>query len=203
MPEGLSRTQLAVSAAILVAVVLLGARYLRGAPGAPEPAARPAPVARVEPARPGAVVVHVAGAVRRPGVYRMRGGARVDDAVARAGGPTRRADLGQVNLAAELRDGRQVLVPARVGRGGAPGAGSAGSAAGPAGSGVGAPGQPLDLNTATLEQLETLPGIGPALAAEILAAREERGGFGSIEELGEVPGIGEGRLAALREAVTV
>ncbi len=195
--------QLAVYAAIAVVVVVLGARYLRAGPApAPAPPGAPgAPAARIEPAPAGgAAVVHVAGAVRRPGVYRMRAGARVDDAVRRAGGATGRADLGQVNLAAKVQDGRQVLVPERVP------AGAGGGGVGAAGGGGGtadAPGQPLNLNTATLEQLETLPGIGPALAAEILATREERGGFGSVEELGEVPGIGEGRLAAMREAVTV
>ncbi len=196
MPEGTTRTQLAVYAAIVVAVVVLGARHLRAGP-APGPVPQGAPAARIEAARPGAAaVVHVAGAVRRPGVYRMRAGARVDDAVRRAGGATRRADLGQVNLAAKVEDGRQVLVPARPAAGGDP------AAAGAVG-GATAPGLPLNLNTATVEQLETLPGIGPGLAAQILAVREERGGFGSVDELTEVPGIGEGRLAALRDAVTV
>ena len=138
-------------------------------------------------------VVHVAGAVRRPGVYRMPAGARVEAAVRRAGGPTRKADLGAVNLAAEVEDGRQVLVPRR-----APGGGvAAGVAPEPA------EGQPLNLNTATLEQLDTLSGIGPATAQKILDAREEGGGFGSIEELGQIPGIGDARLATLREEATV
>jgi competence protein ComEA len=144
----------------------------------------------------GRVVVHVAGAVRDPGVYRLPGDARVDDAVARAGGATRRADLGGLNLAARLEDGRQVLVPERARRGGGAGAAVAPSA-GPA------EGQPLNLNTATLEQLDTLSGIGPATAQKILDFREENGGFGSVEELGEIPGIGEKRLASLREEVTL
>ena len=138
----------------------------------------------------GALVVHVAGAVRRPGVYRLRAGARVGDAVKRAGGARRRADLGAVNLAAELQDGRQVLVPIRA-RGGV------------AAAGVAAPGVPLDLNTATVEQLDELDGIGPATAQQIVAYREAHGGFGSVEELDQVPGIGETRLAALREKVRV
>jgi competence protein ComEA len=141
----------------------------------------------------GKAVVHVAGAVRRPGVYRMPAGARVEAAVRRAGGPRRRADLGAVNLAAEVQDGRQILVPRK-----APGGGvAAGVAPEPAA------GQPLNLNTATLEQLDTLSGVGPATAQSILDAREERGGFASIEELGEIPGIGEARLATLREEATV
>jgi competence protein ComEA len=138
----------------------------------------------------GGLVVHVAGAVRRPGVYELRAGARVGDAVERAGGARRRADLGAVNLAAELQDGRQVLVPLRA-RGGAVAAG------------VTPPGVPLDLNTATVEQLDELDGIGPATAQQIVAYREAHGGFGSVEELDQVPGIGETRLAALREKVRV
>jgi competence protein ComEA len=141
----------------------------------------------------GALVVHVAGAVRRPGVYRLRAGARVADALERAGGARRRADLGAVNLAAELQDGRQVLVPVRP-----PGGGAATAAAGGT-----APGVPLDLNTATVEQLDELDGIGPATAQQIVSYREEHGGFGSVEELDQVPGIGETRLAALREKVRV
>jgi competence protein ComEA len=139
----------------------------------------------------GALVVHVAGAVRRPGVYRLRPGARVSDAVERAGGARRRADLGAVTLAAELQDGRQVLVPLRA-KGGAAVAGA-----------VTAPGVPLDLNTATVEQLDELDGIGPATAQQIVAYREAHGGFGSVEELDQVPGIGETRLAALRDKVRV
>ena len=128
----------------------------------------------------GAAVVHVAGAVRRPGVYRMPAGARVEAAVRRAGGPTRRADLGAVNLAAEVEDGRQILVPRRARR--AAGSRRA-SAPEPA-----PPGQPLNLNTATLEQLDTLSGVGPATAQKILDAREERGGFGVDRGAGGDPG---------------
>jgi len=142
------------------------------------------------------IVVHVAGAVRRPGVYRLRSGARVETAVRLAGGATRRADLGGLNLAAKVEDGRQILVPERVRAGGT-------AAAAPSGGGPAAPAQPVNLNSATLEQLDTLPGVGPATAQKILDFREERGGFGSVEDLAEVPGIGPVRMAALREAVTV
>jgi competence protein ComEA len=115
--------------------------------------------------------------------------------VAEAGGPTRRADLGGLNLAATVEDGRQVLVPERARAG----------ATAPAGATTAAPaeGQPLNLNTATLEQLDTLSGVGPTTAQKILDFREERGGFGSVEELGEIPGIGDKRLATLREEVTL
>ncbi len=142
----------------------------------------------------GALVVHVAGAVRRPGVYRLRAGARVADAVRRAGGARRRADLSALNLAAKLEDGRQVLVPLRAPRRGARRAAARRRRR---------RGVPLDLNTATVEQLDELDGIGPATAQQILDYREEHGGFGSVEELDEVPGIGETRLAALRDKVRV
>jgi competence protein ComEA len=187
--------QLAACGLALLAIVLLAAWHLsRG--GGDAGAAPPPPAAiRVDDgaSRGGTVIVHVAGAVREPGVYRMRPDARVDDAVGRAGGATRRADLSQVNLAAKVEDGRQVLVPekARVP------AGASGTAAAPE------PGVPLNLNTATLEQLDELDGIGPATAQNILDYREANGGFGSVDELGQVPGIGDVRLASLREQVRV
>ena len=193
----LTPRQLALCVAGVVVMLLLGLTQLRRGDG--EDAAAPPDAARIEVAENGGggrLVVHVAGAVRDPGVYRLPSGARVDDAVQRAGGATRRADLGGLNLAAELEDGRQVLVPERARRGGEAVA-AAGTAAEPA------PGQPLNLNTATLEQLDALSGIGPLTAQKILDFREERGGFGSIEELGEIPGIGEVRLASLREEVTL
>jgi competence protein ComEA len=187
--------QLAAYGAALAAVVLLGAWYLsRGADPAPESPPAAIEVER-DDGRTESVVVHVAGAVRRPGVYRMRANARVDDAVGRAGGATRRADLSQVNLAAQVEDGRQVLVPAQVRAAAAGGAAPAGTPA--------TPGVPLNINTATLEQLDELDGIGPTTAQHILDYREEHGGFGSVEELGEVPGIGDVRLASLREQVRV
>ena len=148
------------------------------------------------------VIVHVAGAVRRPGVYRIEAGARVDEAVRRAGGATRRADLGGLNLAAKVEDGRQVLVPRRAAAGADPPGQAAGTAAGSA-AGTGAAAAPVNLNTATLAQLDTLSGVGPATAQKILDYREEHDGFGTVEELGEVPGIGDVRLATLRELVTV
>ena len=194
--SGLSRRQLALCLAGLVVVVVLGLGQLRRGGAAAKGGEAPAPIA-VDESGGGRVLVHVAGAVRQPGVYRLRAGARVDDAVRRAGGATRRADLGGLNLAAKLEDGRQVLVPRRV-------ADPAGAAAPAAPAGTAAPaGQPHNLNTATLEQLDQLSGVGPATAQKILDYREEHGGFGSVEELGEVSGIGEKRLAALREEVRV
>jgi len=209
----LTRRQLVVCVVAAAVVLVLGWRQLGGggggggSAGGPPGGAAPAGIAVEEDGGGaagggGRLVVHVAGAVRRPGVYELESGSRVDDAVARAGGATRRADLGGLNLAAEVEDGRQVLVPRRVAVGGA----SAGAAAGGAAAGgaaAPAEGQPLNLNTATLEQLDTLSGIGPVTAQKILDFREERGGFGSVEELGEIHGIGDVRLAALRAEVTL
>ncbi|HEV7807417.1 MAG TPA: ComEA family DNA-binding protein [Solirubrobacteraceae bacterium] len=199
----LDRPRLALYVALGAIVCFLGARYLRtqlapagdGVVAVTAPAAAtPAPAAgtasvRLERADGGRVTVHVAGAVRRPGVYRLPAGARVDDALRRAGGPARRADLSAVNLAAKLEDGRQVLVPLRP-----PVAG---------GSGGGVPTAPVNLNTATLEQLDTLDGVGPGIAQRILDYRQQHGGFRRAEELGEVPGIGDKRLATLLPLVTV
>ena len=198
MPE-LTPRQLLLCGLALLGLTVFAVVYAGRDEDAHPPAAAPrgggAPSLEVRGADAGgALVVHVAGAVRRPGVYRLRAGARVADAVERAGGARRRADLGAVNLAAELQDGRQVLVPVR------PPGGGAATAAAAAGT---TPGVPLDLNTATVEQLDELDGIGPATAQQIVGYREEHGGFGSVEELDQVPGIGETRLAALRDKVRV
>src|SRR5215217_8270564 len=193
MPD-LTPRQLVVCGVALLVLVVLAVHYAGRGDGAVAAAGAGAPSLEVRGADAGgALVVHVAGAVRRPGVYRLRTGSRVADAVRRAGGARRRADLSAVNLASELQDGRQVLVPLRV-----PGGGAA--------TAVGAvtvPGVPLDLNTATVEQLDELDGIGPATAQQIVEYREAHGGFGSVEELDQVPGIGETRLAALRDKVRV
>src|SRR5262249_12844805 len=131
----------------------------------------------------GPVVVDVAGAVRRPGVYRLSSSSRVEDALRRAGGATHRADLRQVHRAAKLGAGRQILVPVRAPSAVAAAGGPASTAAG-----VATPAVPLDLNTSTLEQLETLDGVGPATAQKILDYRTAHNGFGSVDELDQVPG---------------
>jgi|SRR5215208_4274041 len=192
----LSRPQLAVYAAAALAIVLIGARYLRQS-RPPEPAVggRPIPV-RVGSADGGWAVVQVAGEVRHPGVYRLRSGERVDDAVRLAGGATARADLSGVNLAAKVEDGRQVIVPPRGAAGTS--AGAAAGAATAAGAG-GPPGAPLNLNTATVEQLDQLDGVGPVTAQKIVAYRQQHGGFRSVSELDQVPGIGPKRMAALKD----
>ena len=144
----------------------------------------------------GPVVVHVAGAVASPGLYRLGGDARVADALDAAGGPAADADLDALNLAAKVADGERVYVARR---GEVPPAAVAASGA----SGAGAPAGPLDLNSATAEQLEDLPGVGPATAAAIVAYRQEKGRFRSVDELLEVRGIGEAKLAAIRPKVRV
>jgi competence protein ComEA len=192
--------QLAAWGLALVAVLMLGVWYLsRGGPAVASSSAPPPAIkVRSGDSGGGSVVVHVAGAVRHAGVYRMRAGARVNDALTRAGGATPRADLDQVNLAAKVEDGRQILVPRRLPKSTPAAPAAPGEAAAP-----GQPAVPVNLNTATLEQLDTLPGVGPATAQKILDYRQEHGGFGSVDELGEVPGIGDVRLAALRDLVRV
>jgi competence protein ComEA len=178
-------------------IVALGLWLLHGHTDTP-PASIPPIRVEGDAGPSGHVLVHVAGAVRRPGVYTLHAGSRVADAVERAGGPRRRADLSAVNLASKLEDGRQVLVPERL-----PGGASVTAAAGAGAAPPGVPAQPIDLNTATLEQLDTLDGVGPATAQKIIDYRTEHGGFGSVDELGQVSGIGEKRMAALRDHVRV
>ena len=139
------------------------------------------------------VVVDVVGAVRRPGLYRLEQGSRIADAVARAGGATGKADLAQVNLAAPLADGEQVVVPKRGV------AGAAGASVGPGGTGTAS--GPVHLSTATLDQLDSLPGIGPVTAQKILDYRAKHGAFSSVDELDAVPGIGPSRMDQLRDLV--
>src|SRR4051812_5256116 len=133
--------------------------------------------------------VHVAGAVRRPGMLRLPADTRVAGALKRAGGPTRRADLTAVNLAAKVQDGQQIVVPVR------------GAAAAAPGAAAESPGSQVHLSTATPEQLDEVDGIGPTLAKRIIEYRDAHGGFGSIDELARVEGIGEKRLATLRDAL--
>jgi competence protein ComEA len=158
---------------------------------------------QVERARGSPAVVHVAGAVRRPGVYRLPADARVGDAVRRAGGAGPRGDPNAVNLAARVADGQQVVVPRRAPvPAAAPAAPAADGAAGSTTTAA-ATAAPVSLNTATLEQLDALDGVGPVTAQKILDFRRERGGFRSVDELAQVPGIGPKRLATLRPKVQV
>ena len=202
-----------VVAALLAALVAAGV-VLAGRPQevvAPDPAASgvaaPEVVARGAPlpgapaevpsgAPAGEVVVAVAGKVQRPGLVRLPAGSRVDDAVRAAGGPLPGADVGLLNLARKLVDGEQVLVgvdpPPGAPQPGAPPAAGAAPAAGP-----------LDLNAATVADLDALPGIGPVLAQRIVDWRTEHGRFASVEQLREVTGIGESKYADLEGRVRV
>jgi competence protein ComEA len=148
------------------------------------------------------VFVHVAGAVRRPGLYRLDPSARVAEALQHAGGPLPRAELTAVNLAARVADGQQVVVPVAGRAGGAALApGAAASAGGGPGAVGAAGGAKISLGAATAEQLEELDGIGPTLAERIIEYRDAQGGLSSLDQLAEVDGIGEKRLAALREGL--
>ncbi|NND04558.1 MAG: ComEA family DNA-binding protein [Acidimicrobiia bacterium] len=131
------------------------------------------------------ITVHISGAVQRPGLVEVPFSARVADVVAAAGGSTPDAMLAAINLAATVRDGEQIVIP------------DASEPVAAAGDGK------VRLNTATQAELESIPGIGPVLASRIVAARDEQGGFSSIEDLLDVSGIGEAKLASFRDVVTV
>ena len=158
-----------------------------------------APAVRGSGSSAGALRVYVVGEVERPGVYRLPASARVEDAVSSAGGATARADLAAINLASKVADGQQIIVPkhgqqaAVVGGGPVPG-GAAGSAP---------PGGQIDLNNATIEQLDTLDGVGPATARKILEYRAQHGPFRSVNDLARIPGIGPKKLAAMKPRLRV
>jgi len=187
VPE-LSRSQLLVYGAIAVAVLLVGARWIRSGDPEPEAGAGLSFAADAAPAgeRSGDLVVHVTGAVRRPGVYRMPAGARVTDAVRRSGGLVGSAQEDAINLAARLSDGQQVVVPAR---GAATAAGTAETAG------------PISLGSATVDQLDEIEGIGPVTAQKIIEFRDQHGGLSSVDELDQISGIGPSTMEALRAAV--
>ena len=184
MPE-LSRSQLLVYGAVAVAVLLLGARWIRSGEATEAGGGSPAQSFEADRFEPDAdagrdVVVHVAGAVARPGVYRLPLGARVADAVKRAGGLARGAAEDGINLAARLSDGQQVVVPGR-------GTGTAGAGEGP-----------VSLGSATAAELDEIEGIGPVTAEKIIEFRDQNGGLSSIEQLDEISGIGPSTMEALR-----
>jgi competence protein ComEA len=214
MPE-LSRTQVAVYGAIAVALLFVGARAVRGESdgGSSEYTSSYGDYTTEssgDEAESGAdeageeetfsvtgagsdVVVDVTGAVDRPGVYRLPAGSRVDDAVQRAGGATAKAETDSVNLAARLADGQQVVVPERV----AAGVGGTSAAATAA---AGAPEDgPISLATATAAELDTIDGIGPVTAEDIIEFRDAHGGLSSIDQLDQISGIGPATMEALRE----
>jgi competence protein ComEA len=175
-----------------------GQASTRGPDGAaaPEVVSRSAPATTVGAAPQAELVVHVVGQVAKPGLVRLRAGARVADAIESAGGATRAADLTAMNLARAVVDGEQVFVPKP---GEEPPAAVAPQMPGGSTAGDGS----VNLNTADLDALDSLPGVGPVLAQRILDWRAEHGRFTSVEELGEVSGIGDKLLSQLRPKVTV
>jgi competence protein ComEA len=218
MPD-LSRTQVAVYGAIAVALLFVGARAVRGESGGGSDSSYTSSYGNYSSNESGQeeeagegtedeagegtfavsgsgsdVVVDVTGAVERPGVYRLPAGSRVDDAVKRAGGASGKAELDSLNLAALLADGQQVVVPERAA--GGTGAVTTGAVLGSAGSeGEG----PISLATATAAQLDTIGGIGPVTAQDIIEFREQHGGLASVDQLDQISGIGPATMEALRE----
>jgi competence protein ComEA len=191
----LTRSQLLLYGALAIALLLLGARWIRSADASEAPAAGynaqdGGGGVGIKATGGEDVVVHVAGAVRSPGVYRLPAGSRVTDAVERAGGPAASADVNSINLAARVADGQQIVMPARAESPVGVGGGTAESASDPEG--------PISLGTATLEELDTIEGIGPVTAQNILDFRDEHGGVSSIDDLDQVPGIGPATMEALR-----
>jgi competence protein ComEA len=193
--------EVAALAVLAVAVVAgAGFAFVRSRPK-PEPATQPQAVTVVASASPSAspaasLVVHVAGAVLRPGVYTFAAGSRVGDAIAAAGGQAPGADVNSINLARPLTDGERVWIP-RKGETPPPDPGG-----GP-GSAGGASGGKVNINTASASELENLPGIGPALAERIVEYRTQHGPFRTVKDLMKVTGIGEKKFAALEDQVTV
>ena len=200
MLEDIDKGKLVTYAAVglLVLAIALRLHAHGGGGGAPPATVSLAPtgetrVAASPPVATGRELwVDVAGAVRRPGLYKVPAGSRLAAAVERAGGVSRRGDEAGVNLAAPLHDGEQVIVPAR---------GAAATTAAAAGSTAGGASGPISLGQATEAQLESLDGIGPALAGRILEYRQQHGGFRSLDQLKEVSGIGDKRFEALRKSL--
>ena len=186
----LDRRRIVVTGVVLLLVFVLAGKFLLR-PAKPAAVAPPLRVAPTETSQLSAATLYVdvVGAVRRPGLYRLRDGSRVADAVTRAGGPTLKAQIDLVNLAARIADGEQIVVPAR------------GSIAAGAPTPGGAASGPVHLNSATLEQLDALPGVGPVTAQKILDYRQKHGAFGSVDELDAISGIGPARLETLRDLV--
>jgi len=192
----LSRSQILVYGAVAVALLLLGARWIQSADDGGSP---PGDVSVAESSGGGGspavsagsgrdIVVHVAGAVREPGVYRLPAGSRVTDAVQRAGAATRPGAVDGINLAALVTDGQQIVVP----RAGGAAAGS---------SATGEREGPISLGTATVEELDTIEGIGPVTAQDIVEHRDEQGGLSSVEDLDQISGIGPATMESLRGAL--
>jgi competence protein ComEA len=200
----ITRQQLIAWSALALVILLIGAYYLRGqiSGGSAGPQAAPTLTMAVKEKTSTAafIKIHVAGAVNQPGLYEMTAGDRIADALAAAGGTQPEADLAGINLAAKLADGQQVLVP-RTGETAAAGSAGAVAAASP-GSDATFSG-PMNLNSATVQQLENLEGVGPKTAQKIIDYREANGGFKTVEELMEVPGIGPSKFEQIKDQVCV
>jgi competence protein ComEA len=196
VPE-LSRSQLLVYGAIAVALLLVGARWVRsadgsGSQGGVASAATGGSGGSFELEKGGGdTVVHIAGAVERPGVYRLPSGSRVTDAIERAGGPAGDAAPDAINLAAAVADGQQIVVPTKD----PAGATTSGSSV------AGAEEGPISLGTATVEELDTIDGIGPVTAEQIVDFRDQHGGVSSIDDLDQISGIGPATMEALRASL--
>jgi competence protein ComEA len=202
MPS-LSRSQLVVYGAVAVVLLLVGARWIRSGDASGAPAGEVSYAGStssgsgdssgglsVESQGGTDVVVDVAGAVADPGVYRMPAGSRVNDAVQRAGGATARASVESINLAARLTDGQQVVVPEKV-KGSSATVSSAGTA-------TGEPTGPISLGSATVDELDTVEGIGPVTAQKIVEFRDQHGGVSSVDQLDQIDGIGPATMETLR-----
>jgi competence protein ComEA len=225
----LSRRQIIAYAAVAVVVVAVGVRYVvlprsagpseanavvlapaassssaAGGTGAEGGGSSWATAASPSPSASPDLVVYVCGAVRAPGVVRLPAGARVTDALQIAGGPTGKAELAAVNLAAPVTDGQQIVVPEK-GATSAVTVAPAGGASGGLGAagGTSGPAAPVNINTASLEELDALDGVGPSTAQKIIDYRTEHGGFKTIDEIKEVPGIGDAKFAAMKDSITV
>jgi competence protein ComEA len=199
------RPREAVALGVLCVAVVAGAAfaYARSLPhGARAPVASPIPAPSGSPSAgpTGSIFVHMAGAVRSPGVYELPAGSRVIDGVRAAGGAAPGADLSAVNLARVLADGERVYIP-RLGE--APQSDPGAGGGDPGGGGGGGAGQKVNINTASESELEGLPGIGQVLAQRIVDYRTQHGPFHSINDLTKVEGIGEKKFASLKDYVTV
>jgi competence protein ComEA len=224
----LSRRQIIAYAAVAVVVVALGVRYvvlpkqsgaskgqavvLAPATGSSEAASSglgqtsgAATAAEPSPSTSPDVMVYVCGAVNSPGVVRLPAGARVTDALEIAGGPTGKAELAAVNLAAPVTDGQQIVVPEKGAAGAVAAAPASGSTSGGLGTAAAASGPAalVNINTASLEELDALDGVGPSTAQKIVDYRTANGGFKTIDEIKEVPGIGDAKFAAMQDSITV